>query len=94
MNIVHEINRLARRVNSKAKVMNFTLLEADKDGLNAFLDELKESIRVGNWIIVENCHLVNNWPSEILQLLFVSLIEVCLSIFFIRIFEIFFFYRK
>jgi len=75
VNVVHEVNMLARKVNAQARVISLTLLNGDKEGLDMFLAELKESIRVGHWIIVENCHLVDNWPLEILQLLFVSFIE-------------------
>lgn len=40
--------------------------------MKTFNDELKESIRMGDWVIVQNAHLLKEWSRDTLNLLFVS----------------------
>ncbi len=45
----------------------------DKTKMKTFDDELKESMRMGDWVIVQNAHLLKEWSRETLNLLFVKL---------------------
>ncbi len=43
----------------------------DKNKMKIFNDELKESIQMGDWVIVQNAHLLKEWSRETLNLLYV-----------------------
>ena len=63
---------MAKQINTNMKVK---LLSASnyKTKMKTFDDELKESMRMGDWVIVQNAHLLKEWSRETLNLLFVKL---------------------
>ena len=32
---------------------------------------IKESVKNGNWILIENVHLIEDWPVELIKLIYV-----------------------
>ncbi len=53
-------------------VVKTLTLENDKMKLKKFTDDLRNAIGLGHWVIVENVHVVKEWPRETLNLLFVG----------------------
>lgn len=71
MNPKIEITNLAKQTNPNIKVKLLSVSN-DKNKMKTFNDELKESIRMGDWVIVQNAHLLKEWSRDTLNLLFVS----------------------
>ena len=68
-----KITEKARRINQNIKVIAFTLSDDEPKTMQKFRHALEDSVKNGNWIIVDNVHLVKSWPPEILYLFYVSL---------------------
>lgn len=73
MNIKTEIAEKARGIDQGIKVIVFLIDDEDARDMQRLFDALHDSIKNGYWIIIDNAHLIENWNSEVLQLLYVSL---------------------
>lgn len=67
-----EISKLAKEMQDDIKVIVLSI-DNDKTRTKRLAHALNESIRNGSWIIVENAHLLTEWPKDVLKLLFVKL---------------------
>lgn len=70
MNPTLEISKLAKNIKDDVKVIVMSL-ENQEVKLRRLGIALKESIKNGNWIVVENAGLLNEWPRDILKILYV-----------------------
>lgn len=68
-----EISRLAKKIKEDTKVIVISLENQDIK-LRRLGIALKDSIKNGNWIIVENAGLLSDWPRDILKILYVWII--------------------
>ncbi len=71
VDIKKEITEKARKISPAIKVIVFALDDDETRNMQRFYNALSDSIKNGNWIIVDNIHLVKTWTSDILQLLYV-----------------------
>lgn len=72
VNATLEISKLAKKCKEDAKVIVISL-ENQELKLKRLGIALRESIKIGNWLIVENTHLLKEWPNELLKLLYVKI---------------------
>lgn len=70
VNATLEISKLAKRGKADAKVIVLSL-ENQEIKLKRLAIALRDSIKNGNWIIVENSGLLKDWPNDVLKLLYV-----------------------
>jgi hypothetical protein len=45
-------------------------------GMERLFASVEESMKNGNWIIIDNAHLVKSWSSDMLKLFYVSLAKM------------------
>jgi hypothetical protein len=64
-----EIGKLAKQVSEDIRVVVLSL-DDDDTKIKRLGYAIKESIRNGSWVLVENMHLLNEWPSDVLRLLY------------------------
>ena len=77
-NIRIEIATYAKQINSNFKVKQLSLSN-DKEQLNKFNEELQSAITIGDWVVIENAHVLNDWSKETLNILFVN--YICLFLY-------------
>jgi len=70
LNVTHEISKYGKSMDNDMKIISLTL-DNTENKMKRFIAALRESIRSSAWIIVENAHLLTNWPKECLNLLYV-----------------------
>jgi hypothetical protein len=70
VNVTHEISKYGKSIDNEMKIISLTL-DNTESKMKRFIAALRESIRSGAWIIVENAHLLTSWPKECLYLLYV-----------------------
>ena len=66
------ITEKARKVNQNIKVIAFALDNDEPIGMEKLFNSVEESMKNGNWIVIDNAHLVNSWSSDMLKLFYVS----------------------
>lgn len=66
-----EIGKLAKEIHDEIRVVILSLDDEDNK-IKRLGYAIKESIRNGSWVIVENIHLLNQWSHDVLKLLYVS----------------------
>lgn len=66
------ITEKAGKVNKNIKVVAFALDDEDPKGMQKLFGALEESMKNGNWIVIDNIHLVRSWPSDMLKLFYVN----------------------
>ena len=71
VNTTNEIIQYAEKSAIKTKII-ITTLYNEKSKLKRLSLALNEAIQLGHWIIIENAHLLNEWPDEILRIIYVS----------------------
>ncbi|CAF0940788.1 unnamed protein product, partial [Brachionus calyciflorus] len=64
-----EIGKLAKEINEDIRVVILSLGD-DDNKIKRLGYAIKESIKNGSWVIVENVHLLKNWTSDVLKLLY------------------------
>lgn len=71
---------MAKQTNEDIKVIVVSL-ENNDSKLKRLGVALRDSIKNGYWIVVENVHILDTWPKDVLKLLYVfnifSLIKFC-----------------
>jgi hypothetical protein len=72
LNATIEISKLAKEIKNDVKVIVLSM-DNQESKLKRLGVALKDSIKNGNWIIVENAHLLNDWPKDALKLLYVRM---------------------
>jgi hypothetical protein len=65
-----EISKYGKKLNENMKIIVFSL-DDSKSKLNKLTIALKETIKTGGWIIIENPHLLIDWPNDLLEILYV-----------------------
>jgi hypothetical protein len=70
VNTTTEITKLGIENNINLIVISINNdIEAE---VRKLVNTIRESIRNGTWIIVENVHLIDQWPEELLMLIYVN----------------------
>jgi hypothetical protein len=70
VNTTTEINKLGIENNINLIVISINNdIEAE---VYKLANTIRESIRNGTWIIVENVHLIEQWPEDLLTLIYVN----------------------
>ncbi len=64
------------KLNQNIKVIAFALDDNDPKGMERLFNSVEESMKNGNWIIIDNAHLVKSWSSDMLKLFYVSLAKM------------------
>ena len=64
-----EISKYGKKLQEDKKIFTITL-DDDETKMKRLDMALSECIKTGGWIIIENPHLVNNWPKETLKRFF------------------------
>ena len=70
MNVTHELIKYAEK-SAETKIV-ITTLDSEKSKLKRVSMALNEAIRLGHWIVIENAHLLNEWPDDILRVIYVG----------------------
>jgi hypothetical protein len=65
-----ELDKFATENNVKLIVTSLSKSCQDYE-IKRIYNAIKDSIKNGNWIIIDNAHLIDEWPQEILQLIYV-----------------------
>ncbi len=71
VNVTMEIIRYAEKSSIQTKVIVSTL-DNQSSKLKRLSMALNEAIQLGHWIVIENAHLLNEWPDEILRIIYVN----------------------
>lgn len=70
MNVTIEIGKFAKEFEEDKRVVILSL-DDDDSKVKRLGYALKESIKNGSWVIVENIHLLEFWPKDVLKFLYV-----------------------
>ena len=71
VNVTDEITKQAKLVDPDIKVIILPI-DPENSRLKRVDVALQEAIRSGYWILIENAHLITEWPIELLKILYVS----------------------
>jgi len=72
VNVTNEIIKFGiEKSIDQTKIIIITI-DNDKLKLKRLNVALNEAIRLGHWIVIENAHLLNEWPDDILRIIYVS----------------------
>ena len=73
INVTHELIKHAKTIHD-TKIIMITF-DNGVSKLKRLHSALKEAIQKGYWIVIENAHALNEWPKEILNIIYVDLLN-------------------
>jgi hypothetical protein len=78
LNIKHEIIEKAKAFDANIKVFTFSMdNESSTEQVNQVVEALRHAIVNGDWVIIDNVHMIDYWPKQILNLVYVR--STCFS---------------
>ena len=84
VNTTAEISRFAKSMPQPTKIIAIaldTIIASEMDSKAKFTRlnmALRDATKNGSWVLIENAHLITEWPRETMELIYVSEPKVCL----------------